>query len=295
MVHRIAALVLLFKLALMPANAAETLTGSWSIQPQSRPERVDFLVRIEDNDRHSTDETSTDFDLAELGLNDASLRTDGSKITIALARDGGSIAGSGIVTHGTASGSFVFTPSAAYRTAMRERGYPGLSARDQLRATMENISLAFVDEIASAGYRQLPFDELLAFRGLRIDGAYIAAARATFPSSTLDANLLVQLAALRVTQAFVTEFRAEGFAVERPADAVQLRAMNIDRGFVHDLAAAGFAHLSLGELIQLRALGIDGTYIKRVESHGIARPTVDQLMRLRAMNIVRSAPVAVTS
>jgi hypothetical protein len=295
MVNRIAALVLLFKLALMPANAAENVTGSWSIRPQAHGSSVYLLVRVEGKEPGFFDETGTDFDAAELGLKDAPLATEGGKIAISLTREAGSLAGSGIVAQGGASGSFTFTPSAAYRTAIAGRGYPELTPLEQLRATMENVSLAFADAIAAAGYHQLPFDKLVQFRALGIDGPYIATERTTFPTSALGADLLLQLAALRVTPGYVADVRAAGFAVDRPEAVLQLRALNIDRAYVRDLASAGYAHLTSGELIGLRALRIDAAYIKRVEAYGIARPTVDQLMRLRAMNIVRASSISVTS
>jgi hypothetical protein len=282
-----AALALLLQLALATVAMAAGIPGTWSLEASREGGRANFTLRADDPGSRSHNVSSHDIDPAELGLRAALSASAESKVAFTIVRDAGSFACSGVAGGGRAAGTFVFTPSEAFLAAMRERGYPELSAHQALQAASLDLTLAFVDGLIAAGYRGLPFEKLIAFRALGIDGDYARAMQGAFRGKTISAEDLIPLRALGVNERFVGEMRDAGLDVPGPKDAVRLRALNVDLAYVRELAAVGYAHLSFEAVMQLRALGIDAAYIKRVQAHGFPHPTIEELVRLKALNVVR--------
>ena len=279
--------VALAAIALLIAAAPATPTnGSWSLEPASTPGKVNIQLRSTDQNGKQDVESSFDVSAQELGISAVQLASQRGDVAFTWAREAGSFACKGWLSDGKGGGTFIFTPSAEYLTKMRAAGYDLTSSRDQIVAAILDISTAYVAALAGAGYSQLPFQKLVAFRALKIDATYVRAMRAAFGSSGLSADQVISLQALRVTPDFIAEMRAAGVAIETAQDAVRMRALKIDAAFVRSMATVGYARLSSDELVRLRALGIDAAYVKRVQAHGFTNLTVDQLVRLKAMNVI---------
>jgi len=283
-----AAVVLLVSLAVGRLFALEMIHGTWSIEIGHGPESVQLTLQT-GSDAHFQDVSSFDIQASELGIASALATPGQSDVKFTISREAGSIAGSGTVKGGTGNGTFVFTPSEAFRTHMRDRGYGDLDAHQEFTATMLDLTTGFVDRIVAAGYPHVSFGKLITFRALGVDGDFIHDMRATFAATDIDADEMTSLRALKVTSAYVSQMRDSGFTVPSPNDAVQLRALNVNEAYVRDLSAAGYDHLSSEELVQLRALGIDAAFIKRVEVHGFSHLPIDKLIQLKALNVISAS------
>jgi hypothetical protein len=252
--------MLLLHLAPTPTEAAQSVTGSWTIHPQVQRGTVALSLEIDDGRTGSHDQDMHDLPANAIGITQQELDAQSSAVSFAIVRDAGTIAGKGTLSRGSGGGTFTLTPNASFEAALHGRG-DDVAPGDLLGLAMLDVTIAYVDEIASAGYPHLELAQLLAFRALGVDGAYVHDLRTTFATADLDAGELTSLRALHVTGDFVRSLRNAGVAITRPDEAVQLRA-----------------------------LGIDRDYVRRVEAHGIVHPSVDQLVKLKALNIVIAQP-----
>jgi hypothetical protein len=257
--------MLLFHLAPMPAEAAQSVTGSWTIHPQAKRGIVVLSLEIDDGRTGSHDHDTHDIAANAIGITEEELDAPSSAVSFSIVRDAGTIAGKGTLVRGSGGGTFTLTSNASFEAALHGRGYE-VAPGDFLGLAMIDVTIAYVDEIASAGYPHIDLGQLIALRALGVDGAYARDLRTTFASAELAAGELTSLRALRVTGDFVRSLRDAGVAITRPDEAVQLRA-----------------------------LGIDRDYVRRVEAHGIVHPSIDQLVKLKALNIVIAQPHALAA
>jgi hypothetical protein len=244
-------------LALTAHALAQTpITGTWSIEPARTPGQMHFDTQTDANGS-SHNESSHDVAIRSLGLSDVQLHSPGNHVTFTLAHEAGSFVCQGWLANAKGGGTFVFTASSSYLSKMRDRGYADIPPNDQMAAAQLDLTVAYVDSLASAGYPHLPFETLIPFRALNVNDAYIRSMRAAFGGAAIDSDQLIPMRALGVTPAFLQQMHAAGLAVTTPAEAVQMRA-----------------------------LGIDVAYLKRVQAHGFPNPSVEQLVRLKATNVI---------
>ncbi|HTU82107.1 MAG TPA: hypothetical protein VMF61_08260 [Candidatus Acidoferrales bacterium] len=268
----------------LPAAAQSALPGNWTLSSGESPDRVRLTIRV---DAAPSDHSgsSADVDPGVLGLSQAQLGSGGERAHFTLAREAGSFVCDGWIGHGEGGGTLIFTPSSAYRAAMASLGYD-LTPEQQASAATVDVTTAYTKQIESTGFEHLPIGQLLAFRALGIDEAYVRSLRSEFPGTGIDAGNAISMRALHVTAGYVDGLRAAGVGVASPANAVALKALRVDLDYVRALAAAGYPHLTADQLLQLRALHIDAAYVARVRAHGIKQPSVEELVRLKAMGLI---------
>ena len=230
------------------------LHGSWSITPSSTPGLINLTMMM-DRDAGHQRSSSHDVTPQSIGLTAQELQSS-NHVNFSIVRDAGTFACEGSVVASRGGGAMTFTSSPSFEHAMNERGYD-VSANDEVTAAMLDISVAYVDAIASAGFPHLPFERLVAFRALNIDPEYVRSMRSLLGEGLRDPEQIISMRALNVTTAYVTE-----------------------------LANVGYGHLSSQDLIKLRALGIDAAYVQRVKAHGFPHPSIEDLVRMKALNII---------
>jgi hypothetical protein len=277
------ALVLACALTVVAALAQTSASGTWSLQPSSQPGRVDFETRFDDGE-HSHDNNVT-VDVSALGLTQAQLTSGGNHVGFVISREAGDFRCDGWIANGKGGGTVVFTPNAAFHSAMSALGYD-LTFDQQLTAAMLNLTTEYTRSIADAGYPHLPYESLVSFDALGVDAGYVRTMRGLFPGTDMPPNDIVSLRALKVTGAYVSGLRNAGFTVATPREAVSLMALKVDLAYVKELADVGYTHLTARQLVTMRAMHIDAAYIKRVLAHGIKSPSVDDLVRLKAMGVI---------
>ncbi len=238
-----------------PAAAQTTLQGSWSITPSGQANRVRFELRTVDADGSKHSESSDTRSLSDLGLAQSQLDRTGSPLNFTFRREAGEIACTGTASRGSGFGHFLFTANPRYVQELRRRGYSLDSPRLLLPATLLDISTEYMDSIAAAGFTDVKFGNLIAFRALGIDASYIQSMRKQIAG--VDSKTIVPL-----------------------------RALNVDNTYVNEMASVGYSHLTAGELIQMRALGIDAAFVRRAQAHGFKNLTVQKLVQAKAMGVL---------
>lgn len=212
-------------IALAPhvAAAQTTFSGTWSMAPSKHSGEVRFELRVDSAGNH--DESSFDVSTQQLGLSDEQVRTGGNHVTFTFAREAGSFACEGAMSNGSGGGTFVFSPSTAYLSTMRAHGYT-LDPHQQMTAATLDLTTAYVDGIAAAGFAHLSFEKLVSFRALRIDEAYVRSMRAAF-GGPIDAEKMLSLRALGIDSAYIKRVQAHGFANLTIDQVISLKALNV--------------------------------------------------------------------
>jgi hypothetical protein len=253
----LAALVPLLQLALTTALAWPVTGGTWSIDASRGVEDANLALRLGDARGGHESSSSHDVDAAKLGLTAALESHDETHVAFEIVREAGTIVCSGVARDHRAGGTFRFAPSAQFVTAMRTRGY-ALDDEQLFRAASLDVTVAFVDGIVAAGYRDVPFEKIVVFRALNVDGSYLRELNGSFDTRpTVD-------------------------------DVIPLRALGVTGSYVSGLRDAGLRGLTPREAIRVRAMSIDAAFVKRVRAHGFQNPTIDDVVRLKAMGIVHA-------
>jgi len=275
---------------LLPASQAAAqgpITGEWTVErTASSPAKAQVDFRSDDaTSTRGHWNSSFDIDVDRLGLAPSDLDSDGKHVQFTFAREAGSFTCDGWAGHGRGAGTFTFSPSVAFLDGLRKRGFADITPHKQLAAATLDLTLAYIDGIAAAGFPHPSFDKLIAFRALSVTGQSIAELRTAFGGAQLDEEQVTSLAALRVTPAYIADMRTLGVDDMSPRRAVELKALGIDRAYVDSLAKAGYPKLAAHDLVQMKALGIDEAYIRRLADHGFKNLTVAQLVRMKAVGI----------
>jgi hypothetical protein len=237
--------------AILLAAALETAHGTWNIIA-GRTQAV-LETRWHSDDFRHDEENGRSIDPKSLGIVDA-LNSTGEHSTFTIHRDAGDLVFDGWFGNGEAAGNFVYTPNAAFFTSLEKRGYAIDGIHDELSFATMDVTNDYIDSIERLGYKT-------------------------------DTRGLLQLRALGVTPAYITEMRAAGVDVQDARRLGQMKAVGVTPSFISDIAKAGYPHLTPREYVQLKAVGVDAAYIKYLSDHGLKNLNVRRIVEMKAMGI----------
>lgn len=298
------------------ALAAE-IEGSWTAQHSTKdPNRIYFSFS-RDSSRGGFNMSGETYSLAEIkGISasqvDSASRSD---VSFTIVGDAGSIVCDGMFQNGRGTGFWKFSPSEAFRSDMKARGYGPLLDEELLRAAMNKLTRGYIDELRSVGFENVEYKELLRAAG---DGVTILFIRemkeAGFPGATL--KQFSRAADNGVTAAFVREVRSAGFAdvtleqLSRAADAKVTGAYisevknigftgltfdqisraadeNITTAYMRDIKKVGFQDLTLPNVIRLEDEGVTAAFVEGIRAEGFSDITASMAIRLKDEDVDR--------
>lgn len=181
--------------------------------------------------------------------------TSSSKINVnfKILREAGSFVFEGYFSEGKGSGFWKLTPSQAFVSDMRRRGYDNLPENYLFYAATEDINAKLIDDLESAGY-VLSFKELIQAASYKITPESFQAWReAGFKN--ISFKELSTLGEHDVTFEYIEEIKAEGFQQITLSQAIKLKDHDIGRDFIRRVKAS-FPNATLDELVKLRTDGI---------------------------------------
>ncbi len=241
-----------FTLCVATVHAQSTATGTWSAQLAGDPAWIEFSVRVDTEHDHS--DWSHDVPTASLvGLTRDQLQSGGANVRFDVARDAGTLHCVGYASHGAGGGTFSFASSTSFADALASRGISRPDDVQQLRMTMANVTLAFVDMLRRNGSTITSTDEIIRLLNHGVDERYVSGL-AALGYKNLGAN-----------------------------DLVRLRDHGVGLDYVQGMQALGYRPTS-EELIRLRDHGVTLDFVKRVKDHGY-NATVEQLIHMRDAGI----------
>jgi hypothetical protein len=239
-------------LLLATANAAHAqspLAGTWGVASTGQDAaRVQLSVRYHtDND---DSDWSHDVALTDLsGLTRDQLQSAGINVRFDVARDAGTLHCVGYAAHGAGGGPFTYAPSANFAAALVARGISRPTDEEQLRMTMANVTIAFVDMLRRSGDPMTQPQEIIRVLNHGVDEQYVTAL-SSLGYRNLGAEQLVRLRDHGVTTSYIQGLQSYGY------------------------------HPTTEELVRLRDHGVTLDFVKHLRDRGYSA-TIDQMIRLR--------------
>jgi beta-lactamase regulating signal transducer with metallopeptidase domain len=172
---------------------------------------------------------------------------------------------------------------------------------------------SFLDDIQSAGYKDLDVDHLVAMKIHGVDGDFIRQMRdagyqpdadqlvafkihgvsGEFVRQMRDAGLHLtedQLVALRihgVTGDYISQLKQAGLQNLNGDELIAMTIHKVDAAWIREIGSLGYPNLSADQLVALRIHGVSSDFIREVQSHGFKNLNADQLIQLKRLDILK--------
>ena len=271
------------------AAAQNVLTGEWTASiDKDESDRLNLRLdrRTEKGGRSNM---SAHFDFADLqGLSREQVSRGGA-VRFSLAREAGTIDFEGSFQDGRGSGTFRFTGSQSFVSAMKGRGFDfeAVSPKSKeheaenrlFAATMLNVTTAQADDLLSAGFSRLDVDDLFKAAIFKVDSKFAREMKAS-GFGDLGMEELVKARIFKIDPEYVGEVARMGFAKEPMESLVKMRIFKVTPEFIAETRSEGLNDLSVEELVKLRIFKIDGEFIRRARADGVP-VEVEELVRRR--------------
>jgi hypothetical protein len=265
-------------------TAQDVISGEWtaSLVKDNSKINLNFNRQTEksSNGKSGRHQMGQTYEFSELGLSREQVLS-GGPARFSLVREAGTIDCEGSFQNGKGSGTFRFTGSASFVSAMKSRGFdfekdasshgPERQLEDRLfTAAALNLTTALADDLASAGFK-LDVDDLFKAAIFKVNSEFMREMKASgFPN--LGMEELVKARIFKIDAKFVTEATQMGFDKEPFESLVKMRIFKVTPEFITEVRNEGLNNLSVEEIVKLRIFKIDGDYIRKAKAEGV---TVD--------------------
>jgi beta-lactamase regulating signal transducer with metallopeptidase domain len=172
----------------------------------------------------------------------------------------------------------VTSPEPNEQTA--EQIFDGFSAEDRTRLISNGIGPAYIEEMATAGYRQLNVDQLIQLFSNSVRADYVAGLRSVGYDHVSIRDLL-SLKTNGVTPAVIKSYQAVKHASIEAKRYVALLSNDVTPSYWRSLADTGYDSLSANKAIELRLAGITSDFIVDARSRGYVNLSPNDLIELK--------------
>ncbi len=162
-------------------------------------------------------------------------------------------------------------------SAVRAEPFP---AGDIITFKSLNIDSAYIASLKAAGYDHLTMNDLIALHSLNIDAAYIKSFQAAGCKS-IPVQQLPALKSLGITPEYVNGFRRIGFKDISAEQLPTLKSMGITPEYIKGFRDVGYTNISLEQLPALKSSGITPEFIKALRKIGFKDIPLDHLPALK--------------
>jgi len=251
------------------------LSGQWTASLGEDKSKVDlnFERRTAKGGRH---QHGHPYDFSELqGLTREQVSS-GGPVKFRIVREAGTIDCEGSFQNGKGSGTFRFTGSQAFLSAMKSRGFDfekdsddEQNSEDRLFAAATiNVTTALADDLSSAGFGKLQVEDLFKAAIFKIDSTFMREMKASgFPN--LGMEDLVKARIFKIDAKFVTEATQMGFDKEPFESLVKMRIFKVTPEYIAEVRNEGLSNLSVEDAVKLRIFNIDTEFIRKAKSEGV--------------------------
>jgi hypothetical protein len=272
--------------AVSTVTPQNVLTGEWkaSLVKDNTKLNLNFELRNDNSGRHQIGQS---YDFAELGLTREQVQS-GGPAKFSLVREAGTIECEGAFENSKGSGTFRFTGSQAFVSAMKSRGFDfekesrfhnGRGLEERLfTAAAVNVTTALADDLASAGFK-LDVDDLFKAAIFKIDSAFMREMKATgFPNLSMED--LVKARIFKIDADFVRQATQMGFDKQPFESLVKMSIFKVTPQFIAEVRNEGLTDLSVEDVVKLRIFKIDAEFIRKAKAEGIPL-NVERLVQRR--------------
>jgi len=260
-------------LSLAGLAGQQDFTGTWEMHPSRTPGQVQLTIRRGQSTHGRT------LPLAELERLAGTTLSAATTVHFPIRRDAGTFTIDGTCRNSACAGIFTFEPSATFAAELAKRGIGRPTPQDQFYLAIADVGPAYLDTLASAGYKTPDLQLLVRAAQHGVDRGYVREmADLGYRLGTLDR--LITLRDHGVDPEYVRGMAANGLAKLSADDLVRARDHGVDPDYVGGVAALGFRGLDLDALVGARDHGVDPEYIRAMQSLG-HKLTIDGFTRTR--------------
>jgi beta-lactamase regulating signal transducer with metallopeptidase domain len=166
-------------------------------------------------------------------------------------REAGTLTFDGVCRNGLCGGTYGFEPNPGFAEQLAKRGLGAPTAREQYDLAIQDVGVAFLDELSRHEY-QKP-----------------------------DVQGLVRAAQHGVTLEYVRDLAGLGYRLRTLDALIRLRDHGVDPDYVRGMAANGFSGLSSDDLVRARDHGVDPDYVKGMRDLGYSQKDLARLIAAR--------------
>jgi len=259
--------------------AQTTLSGDWTAKPSAKDDSKINLNFERQNEKGGKNQMGQTFEYSQLqGLTREQVIS-GGPVRFSLVREAGTIECEGSFQNQKGAGTFRFTGSQAFISAMKSRGFDFEKETDNkyegkhepenrlFAATTLNVTTALADDLKSAGFT-LDVGDLFKAAIFKIDSAFMREMKATgFPN--LDMDDLVKARIFHIDAEFVRQAAQMGFDKQPFEHLVKMSIFKITPQFVAGVRDEGLTNLSIEEIVKLKIFNIDAEAIRKAKAEGV--------------------------
>ena len=168
----------------------------------------------------------------------------------------------------------------AYVAAMRDAGYPSLSADDLVRLHDHGVSPEFMGGLRRAGYTGLRIDDAVSLRDHGISAEYLTALRAA-GYAQLPVDQIFRLHEHGVEPGWLAVLQKAGYGGLPIEQLITLRDQGIDADYIVALQRSGYRALAPADVILLRNHGVDAEFVRAVVVAGYREASPADIAKMR--------------
>ena len=273
-------------------HAQNVLTGEWTASfDEKKPEKI-HLSFVRRSDQGGKTQMGTDFEFAQLQGLSREQAAAGGAVRFSLTREAGSIECEGSFQNGRGSGTFRFTGSPSFVSAMKSKGFDfekaSLRPSDNEEGSLENrlfaattinVTTALADDLLSADFGKLDVDDLFKAAIFKVDSKFMREMKASgFPSLGLEE--LVKARIFKIDADYVGQVVRMGFEKESFESIVKMRIFKITPEYINEIRNEGLRDLDIEGLVKMRIFKIDSEFIRQARAEGVPLE-VEELVRKR--------------
>jgi beta-lactamase regulating signal transducer with metallopeptidase domain len=167
---------------------------------------------------------------------------------------------------------------------IQSAGYKDLDVDHLVAMKMHGVDGDFIRQMRDAGY-QPDADQLIAFKIHGVSGEFVQQMRNAGLHLTED-----QLVAFRIhgiTADYVNQLKQAGLQNLNGDELIAMTIHKVDPAWIREIASLGYPNLSADQLMALRIHGVSSDFIREVQSHGFKNLNADQLIQLKRLDILK--------
>jgi hypothetical protein len=267
------------------------VTGTWTADTRENKDgkiQLNLELKRNGNSRHQVGQSYDYSDFQGLSASQAQ----NGRVSFKLAREAGTIQCDGDFVNGKGSGTFTFTPNAAFVDGMKGRGFDftkpsgkknvedPYEVSDRLfTAAALNVTTALADDLLSANFGKLETEDLFKAAIFKVDGKFMAEMKAT-GFQNLGMEDLVKARIFKIDADYVRQVADMGFDNRDFEDLVKFRIFKVTPEFLTSLKNEGFGNLSSEEVVKFRIFNIDTDFIKKAKAEN-PNVTVEEMVQMK--------------
>jgi hypothetical protein len=215
-----------------------------------------------------------DFDFADLQGLTREQAINGGPANFSLVREAGRVDFEGTFQAGKGSGTYRFTPNAAFVSAMKSRGFNFEDNQDPdhegrlFAATTLNVTTALADDLASAGFDKLQVEDLFKAAIFKVDSRFARDMKAS-GFENLGMEELVKARIFKVDAEFARQVAQMGFEKEPFESLVKMQIFKVTPEFIAEVRNEGLSANDIEDVVKLRIFKIDALFIREAKADGV--------------------------